>query len=263
MLGKLIKYDAINIYKLLVIFYILSVVFAALTRLFFTINNSLIVDIIARVCSGITISMIINIIINNLLRMWVRFRNNIYKDESYLTHTLPVSKEKIYTAKFLTLIITMFTSMVVIGVTLFIAYYSKENMEIIKIILFPVATAYGSTIINILLVVLIVFLIELITLLQAGFTGIIIGHKFNNNKLGKSVMFASIAYMVCQFIIVIGLFVMGLFNKDIMFIFTTNPVLSVDMVKKLLYIALGLYSICIVINYMVNIKLFKQGVNVE
>ena len=42
-----------------------------------------------------------NIIINNVLRFWVRFRQTMYGDESYLTHTLPVEKNTLYASKML------------------------------------------------------------------------------------------------------------------------------------------------------------------
>lgn len=129
MLRKLLKYDLENIYKILVVFYTLAIFFAILTRIFLNIENSFIMEIIGKICSGTTIAMIVNILINNLLRIWVRFRSNFYGDESYLTHTLPVKKETLYLSKFLTFIITLFTSFLVLGASLFIAYYSKENLE--------------------------------------------------------------------------------------------------------------------------------------
>ena len=82
MLKKLIKYDLENIYKVLMIFYILSLLFAILTRIFLNIDDSFIMNIIGKICSGVTISMIFNILINNLMRLWSRFKNNFYGDES-------------------------------------------------------------------------------------------------------------------------------------------------------------------------------------
>ena len=132
MLGKLLKYDLKNIFKFLAIFYSLALFFATLTRIFFSIENSLVMNIIAQICSGTAISMMFSILINNLMRMWVRFKHNLYGDESYLTHTLPVKKHTLYLSKSIVAVITLFTSVVVIGGTLFIAYYSKENIEILK-----------------------------------------------------------------------------------------------------------------------------------
>ena len=137
MLKKLLKYDLQNIYKVLIVFYSLSLFFGVLTRIFFGIENSFIMNIIGQICSGTVIAMIFNILINNLMRLWHRFKSNFYGDESYLTHTLPVDKKTLYLSKFLASIITLFSSVVVIGITLFIAYYSKENIEVIKNLLLP------------------------------------------------------------------------------------------------------------------------------
>ena len=99
MLKKLLKYDLKNVYKILIIFYALSIFFGILTRIFFSIDNSTIMNIIAQVCGGITISMAFNIIINNLIKSWVMFKQNLYGDESYLTHTLPINKKTLYLSK--------------------------------------------------------------------------------------------------------------------------------------------------------------------
>ena len=127
MLKKLLKYDLESIFKFIVIFYSLSLFFGVLTRIFLNINGSFIMNIIGQISSGATISMMVSILINNLMRLWVRFKNNFYGDESYLTHTLPVEKKTLYLSKILTAIITLFTSILVITLTLFVAYYSKEK----------------------------------------------------------------------------------------------------------------------------------------
>ena len=160
MLKKLLKYDLESIYKFLIIFYSLALFFAVLTRMFLGIENSFIMKIIGQICSGASISMIVSILINNLMRLWVRFKNNFYGDESYLTHTLPVTKKTLYLSKVITAILSLFTSILVISLTLFIAYYSKENIETLKNLLLPLANAYQSTIIKIILAFLFIFFLE-------------------------------------------------------------------------------------------------------
>ena len=68
MLKNLLKYDLKKVYKNLIIFYSLSLFFGVLTRIFLNIDNSMVMLIIGKICSGITISMFFNIIINNLMR---------------------------------------------------------------------------------------------------------------------------------------------------------------------------------------------------
>ena len=220
-------------------------------------------NIIAEVSRGASISMMFSILINNLMRMWVRFKENLYGDESYLTHTLPIEKKTLYLSKAITAIITLFVSVAVIGLTLFITYYSKENLEIIKNVLFSLADAYNSSIIKILLAVLLVFFLEFANILQAGYTGIILGHKKNNLKVGYSVLFGFIVYIITQIFVLLIIFIVGIFNKDIMNLFVTKTIINIDMIKLALYMAFLIYTAILFVGYFVNVKLFKKGVNVE
>lgn len=263
MLKKLLKYDLENIFKVLIIFYSLSLFFAILTRIFFTIDNSFIINIIGQITSSTAIAMMISILINNLMRLWSRFKNNLYGDESYLTHTLPIEKKTLYLSKVLTSIITLFTSTLVIIFTLFIAYYSKENILTLKNVLLPIASIYNSTIIKILLAFTFVFYIEFANILQSGYTGIIIGHKMNNNKTAYSILFGFITYIITQILAVLIIFIVGLFNQDIMNLFFTSEVINVDMIKTIIYLAIVIYTVIFVISYIINLKLFKKGVNVD
>ena len=263
MLKKLLKYDLQNIYKGLIIFYSLSLFFGILTRIFLNIENSFIMNIIGQVCSGITISMIFNILINNLMRLWVRFKNNFYGDESYLTHTLPIDKKTLYLSKILTSIITLFSSVLVIAITLFVAYYSKENIEVIKNLLLPLATIYESTVITIVLAFIFVCFLEIMNMLQSGYVGIVLGHKKNNNKMVFSVLSGFGIYLLTQIFTVLVVFVVALFNKDLMNLFYTMDSLSVTTIKLCIYLAIVIYTLNIFILYFVNSKLFSKGVNVD
>ena len=263
MLKKLLKYEIKSIYKFLIIFYSLAVFFGLLTRIFFSIDNSFVCNLIGQICSGASISMMLSIIINNLMRLWVRFKSNFYGDESYLTHTLPIDKKTLYLSKIITSLITTFTSVLVIILTLFISYYSKENIVTLKNILLPLVSIYDSTIIKVLLAFFLVFFLEFVCILQSGFTGIILGHRKNNYKTLYSVLFGFIIYMIFQLFGLLVIFLTGLFNKDIMNLFITNEIINIDMVKIIIYIAIIIYTLNIIIGYFINIKLFKKGVNVE
>lgn len=263
MLNKLIKYNLKYKYKALIVFYILSIFFSILTRIFFSIENSVIMNIIAQICSGITISMIFNILINNIMRSWVRFKQNLYGDESYLTHTLPLDKKTIYTSKILSSIIAVFTSFLVIALSLFIAYYSKENMEIVKSIILPIAELYESSILKILIALILILFLEFINVLQCGYTGIILGHKMPNAKTGFSILYGFGVYLVLQVFGFISMFIVALFNKDFMNLFFTSEIINLDMIKLTIYLAIIIYSVTFIIGYVVNIKLFKKGVNVD
>lgn len=263
MLKKLLKYDLKYIFKFLIIFYSLALFFALLARIFINIENSFIMYVIGEICRGATISMVFSIIINNLMRLWVRFNSNFYGDESYLTHTLPIEKRTLYLSKIITSLLSLFTSIIVIVVTLFIAYYSKELLNTLKNLLFPLANIYNSSITSIIIAFSFILFLEFMNILQCGFSGLIVGHKMNNAKVGYSVLFGFVSFMISQTIVVIALLVLALFNKDIMNLIFTNEMINFDSTKIIIYLTTIMYSLVICIGYFVNVKLLKNGVNVE
>ena len=263
MLKKLLKHDLKWIFKLLVVFYSIALVFSLLTRIFLSIDGSTIFNVLGKICSGVTISFIFNILINNIMRCWARFTKNLYGDESYLTHTLPINKKTIFASKFLMGIITMFVSVFVILLTLFIAYYSKENIEWLKISLNIIASIYNSTVIKLLLVIFLVFFLEMVFTVFAGYIGILIGHRSNDKRIIKSIIYGFITYILTQTLTLIIMFIFGIFNKDIMNLFTTNNIINIDILKIIMYGAIAIYVIYIIIYYIIGLKLFKKGIDVE
>ena len=130
MLKKLLKYDLKYMLKNMSVFYILTIFFALTTRLFFSLNQTIIIQVISQISVGIMYALIANTLINTLMRSWLRFRDSIYKDEAYLTHTLPVSKNNIYDSKFIQTLIFFIAGFMVIILALFIAYYTKERWQL-------------------------------------------------------------------------------------------------------------------------------------
>lgn len=263
MLKKLLKYDLKRVYKNLIIFYSLSIFFSILTRIFLNIPNSTMMLIIGKICSGVTISMFFNIIINNLLRLWVTFTSNLYGDESYLTHTLPVTKNELYLSKFLTALLSVLTSTLVISLSIFIAYYSKENIEILKTYLTTIANIYDSSITSIIIVTIALLFLELTTGIQAGYSGIIVGHIKNNNKVVFSIVYGFIIYIITQLLLLLIIYLVALFNPDIMSIFTTNDLPNISTIKLIMYLALFIYTSYLIIYYFINTHLLNKGVNID
>ena len=127
MLVKLLKYDLKYMTKNMSVFYILSIFFAVTTRILSSVQESVIINIIKQISVGCMIAMLANILINTMMRSWIRFRDSLYKDESYLTHTLPVTKNDLYNSKLLLTLIFFFIGFTFILLSLFIAYYTKDN----------------------------------------------------------------------------------------------------------------------------------------
>ena len=264
MLNKLLKYDLKYMIKNMSIFYILSLFFALTTRILFNMEQSVIINIIGQISVGCMFAMIINTLINTIMRSWIRFRDSLYKDESYLTHTLPVTKNELYNSKFIQTLIFFFISFVVILISLFIAYYSKENWLALTNYIKTITTGLNmSTSFFITMAIIIVFL-EVFNAIQCGFLGIIIGHKMNNGKLGYSVLFGFITYLLAQSIILLLVFIYGLFDSSVMELFKTTTInIDVKAFKVLAIISSLLYMLIIFIMSILCKKELNKGVNIE
>lgn len=262
MLKKLLKYDLKWCYKPLVVFYILTIFFSIITRVVESFEQTLIVLILDKICSGVVIAMIINILINCFMRNWARFIRNIYKDESYLTHTLPVSKNMVYLSKILTAIITLLTSFIVIIACIAICALNKNSWEILKQSLEQSAIFLNSSVFNLLIVLALTIFFEFLFMIMTGILGIVIGHKSNNLKLVKSIVIGFGIYMMLSSISVIILYIAGLLNPDIMAVFNNMEVTS-NAMKNTMMVGIIVYAIYIFIAYFVGNKLLNKGVNVD
>lgn len=264
MLVKLLKYDLKYMIKNMAIFYILSIFFAITTRILFNMEQSVIVNIIGQISVGCMFSMIASTLINTMMRSWIRFRDSLYKDEAYLTHTLPVTKNELYNSKFIQTLIFFFISFAVILLSLFITYYSKENWIAITNYIKTITTGLNmSTSFFVLMAIILIFL-EVFNAIQCGFIGMILGYKKHNGKLGYSVLFGFIIYLVVQTIVLALIFIYGLFDQTVMELFKTASIsIDVNSFKTLSIVSSILYMIIIFSMNIACKKLLNKGVNVE
>ena len=262
MLKKLLKYDLKWCFKPLVVFYILAIFFSLIVRIVESFDQTLILLIIDKICCGVVIAMMISILINCFMRNWVRFVRNIYKDESYLTHTLPVSKNKIYLSKVLTAIITLLTSFIVIILCLAITSLNKDTWLILKSSLEQSAIYFNSSVFSLIFVMTITIFFEFLFMMMSGILGIIIGHKTNNLKIVKSIVIGFLTYIILSSMSLGVLYIAGLVNNDIMSIIT-NIEVSSNALKSMMLVGTFVYAIYNIGIYFIGNKLLNKGVNVD
>ena len=264
MLMKLLKYDLKYMIKNMGIFYILSIFFSITTRILFNIDQSVMIKLLGQISVGCMFSMIVNTLINTMMRSWVRFKDSLYKDEAYLTHTLPVTKNDLYNSKFIQTLIFFIIGFVIILVSLFITYYSRENWAAITRYVRTITIGLNmSTVFFVTMFCMVVFL-EIFNAIQCGFFGIILGYRRNSGKIGYSVLFGFIIYLIAQTIILGLVFVYGLFDSSVMELFKTATVnVDVDVFKTLAVLSSLLYLLIICIMSFLCKRTLSKGVNIE
>ena len=264
MLNKLLKYDLKYMIKAMTVFYILVIFFAILTRILFEVEQSVIIHLIGQISLGCMVSMIFNILINTMMRSWARFRDSLYKDESYLTHTLPVTKNDLYNSKFIQTLIFFFIGFIVILLSLFITFYSKDTWLVITNYIKTITTGLNMSTAFFIVIAIILIFLEVFNAIQCGFLGIILGHRRNNSKVGFSVLFGFIFYLISQTIVLGLVFIYGIFNPSVMELFKTATInIDVSAFKSLAIVSSILYIIIIFTMSIICKKLLNKGVNIE
>ncbi len=262
MLKKLIKYDFIKMICVLPYFYIATVFFAILTRVVNIWKDIQFMFILGQIFQGTTIALMINCLINTILGILIRsFRNSFYSDEGYLTHTLPVSKDKLLLSKFICSILVLLISVSIIFISLAIMFYSKEFVELFKLALNMVETGFNVN--PILLIFLLVFAIffQLLTMLLIGFASIVKGHSYNNKKILKSFIWFAIFYVVASILSLIMLALVLLITGNITEFFATTMKSKTFII--IIVTALVIYFGYSLLLYYITRKLFNKGVNLD
>ena len=182
MLGRLLKYDLKWSIKLIAIFLGLGVIFTILGMLFDLIPNSLLFDIVAKICKGASIAMYANALCNSIFRSWARMNLNFYKDESYLTHTLPIKKSTHLASKVISQLILIIVSSIAFILGIVIMYVDKDMLELIKTTIEFTSNTLNTSVASILIVAGFLISLEIIFLTFCGNFGIIVGHMFNKRN---------------------------------------------------------------------------------
>lgn len=262
MLKKLLKYDLKYMLKNMSIFYILAIFFAITTRILYLLEQTVIINVICKISEALLITMIANIIFNTIIRSWVRFNDSIYKDESYLTHTLPVTKTQIYESRFIQSLLFTIVGFIIVIISLFISYYTKDNWITITNIANSISNGLNLNTSFIIIAVVFILFLEIFNILQSGFLGLIIGNRENNNKIAYSFLFGFVCYMISQFIVILFIFIFGIFNTNIMSVFTSSSIIDNSIIKTLAILSIITYTFNIALMNVICLKLFKKGVNV-
>ncbi len=151
MLGKLMKYELKATARWFLPLYCGIIIFAVFSKISTTVINleeikhlssdNLFIQMIVNTAMLVSAFLYAFIIITTIVMTFViairRFYKNLLSDEGYLMFTLPVSSHKLLLSKFLTTMIWYVCSIVVIMISLFILFISKEFFG--ALLIFPEA----------------------------------------------------------------------------------------------------------------------------
>ena len=261
MLKYLMKYDLKKMFKLVIWFYPISLALAAMTRIISIWNDIQAIKILDMVIAGFTYSAIANILVNTFVHILRRFSNSFYKDQSYLTHTLPVKKSTLILSKYLSGLIVILTSIAVSFLSLFIIFYSPEFMKNINAAIKGAVAGFNiSGGLFVLLIVIIIFS-QICYLMSLAFTAIVKGYSYNHKRGIKGFLWFLIYYCACTISTLILAIIVAAITGNLSGLFASQmsggAFISVMIVGLISYIG---YAILF---YFLCRNEFNKGVNVD
>lgn len=261
MIAKLMKYDLKKMLRVLVYIYIVSISLAGITRLINIGRDIQAIAILGYVFSGLTYSAIGSILVNTFVHILRTFIVGFYKDESYLTHTLPVSKNKLLLSKYLSGLIVIITSVVVCFLSLFILFYSPELMELIKSFLNVSISGLNMSVgLFIALLILIIFA-QICAIMSMCFTAVVKANTYNSKRVIKGLIWFAIFYFGATIVSIIAMVITFAIGGNLTELAATK--LSQSAFTTILVLGLIVYMIYSVVFYFWCNKLFNKGVNVD
>lgn len=228
MLGKVLKYDLKALCRYLIPLYAVLFGLGIMIRLLGFFDN---VSIIAIICGLMIVALVVlsclSFVLNGIFSVKY-YLENLFKDEGYLTHTLPVKKGTLLFSKVLASLVTFSMTTLVLIISLIVAFYQKGLfVDVVKVLNLSI---YGMTVYEFLLFMIVYGVIGYVATILMVYAAIAIGYSRSSNKLVSSVVWGLIFYFVMEFLYLGLLGIIMIINPT----FISNLDNSVFMMKDLI-----------------------------
>ena len=263
MLGKLLKYDFKNLYKTLLPIYLITLVITILTvilnnlsdksNLFSTLNGLMILSYVV-----ILMVLVIGTFFLSIRDFYLDFAS----ERGYLTNTLPVKKSTIITSKFITSVVTMLSSLVVMFISIIILIIgSGEWTSFVDGIVYFFKDIPGDAVVMLILTA-ILMIVAYISGLAVCYLSIALGQLKNNNKLGFSFLAYIVLYIIYEMYFTFSLTFIGAISPD--FVSSLDSEITVISSVNILFgILIGLVIVFTAVVTPITNYILKNKLNLE
>ena len=260
MLSKLLKYDFKSLSKMFFPVCLVGFLLAIITR----ISNMLaehfsIFSVPSGFISAIFVVILIAIPIAIFIYTIVKFYQNLIKDEGYLMHTIPVSKNSLVLSKTISSTLFIFLSFIVSMLLLCVGVYGIWFDH-------SLFTALGKLFdyIDTLFIILIILslIISVIFNQVMIYASIALGQK-HNNKIAFSIIYGIILYNVTQILSLIILLPFMLLNTNYQEYINATYTTDYGLINGYLALALVVSILFTVLYYVLTVKVLDEKLNLE
>ena len=129
MLGKVLKYDLKALCRYLIPLYVVLLGLSMMIRFLGFFDN---ISVIAIICGLLIVALVMLFIFSFMLAgifLVKYYLENLFKEQGYLTHTLPVKKGTLLFSKVLASLVVFIVTALVLIVSLVIAFYQEGLFE--------------------------------------------------------------------------------------------------------------------------------------
>lgn len=261
MLGKLLKNDLKKNLRWMWILFVSTIAIAALDRGCKELAENLVFfKVFAIVLDSIFYALLANTIVQPFLRGFMNFSKSLYGDESYLTHTLPVTKNQIINSKFLTALIEILLGFICLVISLLIVFASPTLFTTLKLLISTIVVGEISVFWTLFLFILLV-VVEFLMFISIIYFSIVIGYRSKEKKVLKAFLFTALfsfaSSSVLSMVMVIVLLINGIDLTSTVLTMSSSAFLSIFLTGIIVYICVS------VLFYILTKIAFRKGVNVD
>ena len=261
MLNKLLKKDLSRNMRWLWILFVATIGLALVDRGCKELGaNIAFFKILSIFLDSVYYALAVNVILQPFLRNFLNFTKSLYGDESYLTHTLPVTKNQIINAKFLTALIEIVCGFVCLVVSLLIMFVTPALFDGLQGLVTLIFGANVSAVVILLLFVLLVT-VEFLMFISIIFFSIVIAYRAREKRILKTFLWTvALAFLAITILVVIMVIVLVCHGVDL----TSNTLaLSGSALLSIIITGITVYVAITVVFYFLTKRAFRQGVNVD
>ena len=261
MLGKLLKNDLKKNMRWMWILFVVTILFAGITRGCKELGTNLaFFKILGIFFESVFYALAANCIVQPFIRGFFNFTKSLYGDESYLTHTLPVSKNQIINSKFLTTLIELVLGFLTLIGSLLIMFASKTMFPTLKLFLSMIIVGEFSLFWVLTLFVILV-VVEFLMFISIIYFSITLAYKSKEKRVLKTFLYTSAFALASLTVLSLAMITILLING--VNLSSTMLSLSFNTFLSIIITGIIVYSCVILLFYFLTKKQLNKGVNVD
>ncbi len=265
MLGKLFRHEWEATSKLLLPLHIILCIITLLGKLsLIMIGKNGFLDIFLGLVFVFYILYLIIIAVVTTIYLIIRFYKNLFSDEGYLTHTLPVSHNQLIVSKLLAAFLWSLIDIIMIIASILVLVADNKTipymLKELPFLFHNFQATFGFSIWVYIIIFIILSLIFIIINTLMLYCSIALGHKFGKHKIIGSFVAYMVLYAVNQIVSTIILFAGGFFWKVSDF---ATPMDNLNIFNMYLFIFSALYIGFGICYYIITHFILKNQLNLE